>query len=128
MIEYVLYVSQRPVYQGLFFFLLAVLIIILLRPRNPNGTWNIAGVLYVLFILTNSVCILTVDTVWMYFLFSLLSSVLYLLLSSWVIAALIDWMGADGSGESSMIFLSIIYHPVLLLLVLFLQWAWQRFF
>jgi cation transporter-like permease len=78
--------------------------------------------LYIAFILTNAVFLLFEDSTWTYFFISLASSLLYILVAGSLVSLLIRVLKIRGSGESAMIFVSIIYHPVILLLMIFVKW------
>jgi hypothetical protein len=113
---------RQPLYQVGFFLLLTMVLIPLLRAKGPNAIWNVAGVLYIGFIFANAIFFWFEDGIWSYFFISLVYSLLYLLLAGVLVSLLIEALKIDGSGESAMIFLFIIYHPVILLMVILLKW------
>jgi hypothetical protein len=113
---------REPLYQVAFFLLLTMVLIPFLRSKGPNAIWNVAGVLYIAFIFANAIFFWFEDGTWSYFFISLVYSLLYLLLAGGLVSFLIKALKIDGSGESAMIFLVIIYHPVILLLVILLKW------
>jgi hypothetical protein len=113
---------RQPLYQAGFFLLLTVVLIPFLRAKGPNAIWNVAGVLYIGFIFANAIFFWFEDGTWSYFFISLAYSVLYLLLAGGLVSSLINALKIDGSGESAMVFLFIIYHPVILLFVILLRW------
>lgn len=99
---------------------------ILLRPKDANALYTMAGVIYVVFILANSVLIYFAQNTWPYFFVSLLFSLIYLMAVSLLSSLYIQMAKVDGSGESAMMFLVILYHPVVLLLVIFVKWIISR--
>ena len=112
----------KPYAHVVVFIVLTFAILVLVRPRDANALYTIAGVVYVLFVLTNSVLIYFVPNTWTYFFMSLLFSVIYIVVFSFLSSLYIRMADVDGSGESGMIFLVIIYHPIALLLVVFVKW------
>lgn len=102
--------------------LLFTMAVLLIRPGNANSLYTRAGVIYVLFILANSVILFFVENNASYFFISLLCSVVYLIAVSLLCSMFIRLLRAQGSGESAMVFLVIIYHPVALLLVTLAKW------
>lgn len=118
---------QKPVYQLAIIQLLSVLVIIIYRPNDVNSSWTVVGLFYVLFIMLNSVFIWSAPRVWVYFFTSLGLSMVYMLLAYFVVSLFNELMKIKGSGESSMIFLVIIYHPFSLLIVLAVKWLYTRF-
>lgn len=119
---------HKPLNQWLTFVALMVLLIIVFRPQKEDTLWVIAGVTYLVFILTNTIFIWMEERIWVYFFFSLLLSVLYLAAASLLVTTWSKLVTTEGSGESSMIFLVIIYHPVLLLLALGVKWLYFKIF
>lgn len=101
---------------------LAVTVFVLVRSRDANAVYTRAGVVYTIFILANSILLFFVQNTWSYFITSLLFSVIYLVAASLLCSMYIKLAKVEGSGESAMIFLVIIYHPVALLLVIALKW------
>jgi hypothetical protein len=124
----VLYLVQKPLYQALLFTGVTLLLFIIIRPQKTETLWTIAGAVYGLFILTNTIALCFEANVWSYFLYSMLFTVLYLLIAGVMVSAFSSMLKAEGSGESSMIFLVIIYHPFLLLLTIFLKWVYFKIF
>jgi hypothetical protein len=100
----------------------------MIGPKNAENTWNIAGFVFIGFMLINSIFISFTPNSWKYFFYSLGFSVLYLVSISVMIPAFIKILKIEGSAEGAMIFIFIIYHPVLLLFMLFLKWAYFKFF
>ncbi len=116
----------KPYSHCVVFLVLTFLILVLIRPKDANVMYTIAGVVYVFFILTNSVLIYFTENSWSYFFISLLFSVIYILAFSVLSSLYVRLADVDGSGESGMIFLVIIYHPVALLLVMGMKWLIAR--
>jgi len=129
MIKDLIYFIQKPLYQWLTFVALAfILLFIIFRPRQEDTIWVIAGVTYLAFMFVNTVFIWTAESMWSYFFFSLLFSVLYLAAASAMTSVYSEMVDTKGSGESGMIFLVIIYHPFLLLLVVLVKWLVFKLF
>jgi len=114
---------HHPFYQFLFMQVLFVLVMIVIRPVQLERVWVMAGVHYISFILLNGVMCWFAEGVWMYFLYSMVFSVLFLLCANGLINLYSNWKSVGGSGESSMIFLVIIYHPFVLLAVMLARWV-----
>ncbi|WP_339814151.1 hypothetical protein [uncultured Imperialibacter sp.] len=119
---------QKPLYQLLFFVPLTLIVLVLVRPLKADNAWMIAGIVYGCFIVVNTVLVGFADKPWYYFLISLGFSVVYLIAMGVLIPGLINFMKMEGSGESAMIFLLIIYHPLALMIVMFLKWAYFKVF
>jgi len=128
MIKNIFELLQRPFVQVLFFILLTIISVFIIRPKNTDTAWSLAGYVFIGFILLNSVLICTVSNSWSYFFYSLGFSILYLGIIAILIPATIKLLKIEGSGESAMIFIYIIYHPVLLLFMLFLKWGYFKLF
>jgi hypothetical protein len=120
--------AQRPLYQAMFFLVLTIVLYALIRPGDAEKMWVIAGILYITFILTNSILFWPAGTAWSYFFNSLLFSVVYLVVIGGVVKVYSNLFKVEGSGESGMIFLVIMYHPFALLLVMLLKWLFAKFF
>jgi hypothetical protein len=120
--------AQRPLYQAIFFLILTIVLYAIVRPGEAEKVWVIAGILYITFILTNSILFWPAGTAWSYFFYSLLFSIIYLVVIGGVVKVYSDLFKVEGSGESGMIFLVIIYHPFALLLVMLLKWLFAKFF
>ncbi len=118
---------QKPYAQVLFGLILTTLSIFVIRPKNPDRTWARAGIVYIGFILTNSLLLFIIEDSWTYILCSLGFSVLYLFLIAMLIPATLKILKLEGSAESAMVFIFIIYHPVLMVMVLFLKWIYSLF-
>lgn len=118
---------QKPFDQSGFFVLLTLVIIPFLRRKTANASWNVAGLMYLAFIVTNSIVQYFVENTWSYFFTSLGISVLYVLVIGTIVEWLIGRLKISGSGESATIFLFIIYHPVVLLGVILIRWIYLSF-
>ena len=123
-----MYFIQKPLYQALLFTGITLLVLAVIRPQKADTLWTIAGALYGLFILTNAIAICFEANVWQYFFYSLLFSVLYLLVAAVIVSGFSKLLEVTGSGESGMIFLVIIYHPFILLLMIFMKWIYFKIF
>lgn len=128
MIQTLFEILQKPFAQVVLFILLTILFVFIIGPKNADSTWNIAGIVFIGFMLVNAMFICVVPNSWSYFLYSLGFSVLYLLSIAILIPALIKVLKMNGSEESAMIFIFIIYHPAFLLFMLFLKWAYFKIF
>ena len=120
----VLQALHKPWYQASLLLALTVLLLIVVRPKQQDSLWLIAGLGYALFILVNAVAIWFSDSPWTYVLQSLLIAVLYLAAAAAVVTLFAPLLHAQGSGESAMVFLIIIYHPLALALVKLCQWLY----
>jgi hypothetical protein len=118
----------RPFFQAIFFILLSLVILPFARSKDANSVYTIAGILFAFFIITNCGMVCFVPKVWPYFFYSMLFSLAYLLIIAIIVPAYISLMKIEGSGESGMIFLIILYHPVLLLVMIFLKWIYLKLF
>lgn len=121
-------VLQKPSYQFLIIQLLSIVAVVIYRPLNVDSSWTTIGLFYILFIAVNSLFILSISQVWTYFFTSLGFSIIYVLLAYLVVTVVNELLKLKGSGESGMIFLVIIYHPFLLLFVMFLKWIYGKIF
>lgn len=124
----IIHYLQKPIYQPIPFILLTIVVAVIVRPRSVDSFWVIAGLIFAAFLIFNSVLIGFTDAIWLYFFYSIGISILYLLTISVIAPILIKIINADGSGESAMMFLMIIYHPVLLLLAIFIKWILVKLF
>lgn len=112
-----------PLYQLIFFVLLTAVSVPFFKNKDANRIWNIAGLFYIGFILTNSVLAWFAEASWVYFFTSLGCSLLYIVIIGILISVFIRLLKLNGSGETAMIFIYIIYHPILLLLVIGVKWV-----
>ncbi|MFN4291222.1 MAG: hypothetical protein ACK4E7_10130 [Permianibacter sp.] len=126
MADALLLTLHKPWYQAGGLLALTVLLFILLRPKQQDSLWLIAGLGYALFILVNALASWFSDSGWTYALLSLLTSVLYLAAAAAIVTLFTSLLQAKGAGESAMIFLIIIYHPVALALVKLSQWLYRN--
>jgi hypothetical protein len=117
---------QNPFVQVLLFVLLTVMLVVIYRPKNSDKTWVLAGLVFIGFMFINSIGICTAHNVWTYFFYSLGYSMLYLVSIAVVVPVLIKILKIEGTSESAMIFIFIIYHPFFLLIMGFLKWAYFK--
>lgn len=116
------YFIQLPIYQALLFLLLTPILILISRPGSADKAWVIAGSLFVLFLLVNSALLWFADSPWRYFFYSIGFAIGYLLIIAVMMPGLLRILKLEGSGESAMIFLILIYQPIALLLVMLVKW------
>lgn len=128
MVEMMFNLLQRPFVQASAGVVLSLLAVFIIRPKTADKTWLIAGLLFIGFMLVNSAFMIMAPHPWIYFFSSLGCSALYLLAIGIVLPALVKILNIEGSGESAMVFIFILYHPVGLLLVLFLKWLYLTLF
>ncbi len=115
---------QKPFIQALFFIFLTIVAVLVIKPKTIDKTWTLAGIFFISFMLVNALLIWVAADSWSYFFYSFLFAVLYLCSISVILPALIKLVKIEGTAESAMIFVFIIYHPVLLLFVLFIKWLY----
>ncbi|MDF2454770.1 MAG: hypothetical protein K0R51_763 [Cytophagaceae bacterium] len=127
MIETIVEPVKGPLIQALTFILLTVLAIFVFRPENTDKGWSLAGMVFIGFMAVNSVLLWLASDTWTYFFYSLGFSVLYLVCIAILLPALLKGLNIQGSAESAMVFIFIIYHPILLLVVLFSKWVYVEF-
>lgn len=118
----------RPYLQAIAFILVSVLALLIFRPREVNAVYTLSGVIYAVFIVVNCILLFFVPKVWPYFFFSMLFSVLYIIIVALLIELYVRIFSASGDGESGMIFLVVMYHPLAALLAILLRWAYHQFF
>ncbi len=116
----------KPYAHVVIFLAVTVAIFVLLRPKDANALYTMAGVVYAVFILTNSILIFFAQYTWTYFFTSLLLSISYILAVAPLSSIYIRLAKVEGSGESAMMFLVIIYHPLAMLFVIFLKWIMSK--
>lgn len=121
-------ILQKPIYQLLIIQALSVLAVLVYKPHGVNAAWTVIGLFYILFILVNSVFIWPATSPWQYFFISLGISILYLLISWMACSGLSRLLKLEGSGESSMLFLVIIYHPFTLIFIMLVKWVYGKLF
>jgi hypothetical protein len=113
---------QKPVYQALLFLLLTPILIIALRPKSVDTAWLVAAYTFDLFLLVNAALLWFDNSPWRYFFYSIGNTISYLLVVAIVMQGLQRILRLEGSGESAMAFLTLIYQPVALLLVMLIKW------
>ncbi|MFZ1805611.1 MAG: hypothetical protein WAU36_00225 [Cyclobacteriaceae bacterium] len=117
---------HKPIYHALPFLLFTIPLVLLSFPKNANGAWLIAGYCYLAFIVLNIVLQWFSENQWQYFFHSIGFSVAYILVIAMIMPILIKLLKLEGSGESAMAFLFIIYHPVGLLIVMLAKWIYIK--
>ena len=113
---------QKPHYQALLFLVLTPIVILILQPKSADNAWVIAVLSFVLFLIVNSVFLWFDESPWSYFFYSIGCALGYILVIAVMVPALLNLMRLDGSGESAMAFLVLMYHPPVLLLVMAAKW------
>ena len=119
---------QKPVYQLLTAQVLSLLTMLIYRPNDVNAVWTAVGLFYFLFIVVNSILVWPATSPWLYFFISIGLSIVYLIISWLVCAGTIRLLNLNGSGESSMVFLVIIYHPASIMFVMLIKWVYYKVF
>ena len=119
---------SKPYLQALIFIFVSLLVLLIWRPKEVDTVYTISGVIYAVFIVVNCVLIFFVPRVWPYFFYSMLFSVLYIIAMAMLIEVYNRIRATDGSGESGMIFLVIMYHPLAALLAIFFKWLYRMIF
>jgi hypothetical protein len=119
-------IALKPFYQFGAVVLLNIVALLIARPGKADGAWVISGIAYAFFILLNAILIFWADTHWRYFFVSLACSLLYIGVASLVVPGYIKFFNVSGSGESGMIFLIIMYHPIVLLVSIFIKAMFAR--
>lgn len=114
--------TGKPIYQGLLFILLSIMATLIANPKKADTIWVIGGLVYCFFILANAVLAFFTTNTWHYFFISLGVSLLYLVVIAIVVNIFTNVYRLKGTEESAMIFLVIIFHPLVLLLSIFLKW------
>lgn len=117
---------HKPIYQALLFLLITIPIILLSSQKNTNWAWLFAGYCYLGFMVMNIVLQWFSNQHWQYFFYSIGFSVAYILAIAVIMPITIKVLKLEGSGESAMTFLLIIYHPVGLLTVMFAKWLYFK--
>lgn len=113
---------QKPVYQALLFLLLTPIVILIVRPKHADTAWIVAAYTFCTFLIVNAVLLWFEANPWHYFFYSIAFAVCYLLCIAIMIPGLIRVLRLEGSGESAMAFLILIYQPFALLLVMLAKW------
>ena len=119
---------QKPVYQALLFLLLTPILILAIKPKSADTAWLIAAYAFDLFLLVNAGLLWFDNSPWRYFFSSIGISIGYLLIIAIVMQGLHRVLRLEGSGESAMAFLTLIYQPFALLLVMLVKWIVTRWF
>lgn len=118
---------QKPAYQVLLFVLLTPIFIFILRPKSVDMAWLIAAYTFVLYMIVNAGLLWFDNNPWRYFLYSIVCTLGYLLLVAIIMRALLKVLRLEGSEESAMVFLIMIYQPFALLLVMLVKWIVQKY-
>src|SRR6188768_1788977 len=113
---------QKPAYQVLLFLLLTTISIFVTRPKSADRAWGIAASIFALFLIVNAGLLWFDDNPWRYFFYSIGFAVGYLLSIVIMMPGLLRVLRLEGSGESAMAFLILIYQPFALLLVMLAKW------
>ncbi|UXP30607.1 hypothetical protein N6H18_09595 [Reichenbachiella agarivorans] len=124
----ILELLQRPFVQYSLFVVLTILSILLTIPKNADTTWILAGYIFIGFIVVNSIFLGFAAHNWSYILYSLGFSILYLASIAGIVPGLIKLLKIEGSDESAMIFIFVIYHPISLLCMMGLKWIYFKLF
>lgn len=119
---------QKPAYQALLFLALTPLLILVSRPRSTDKAWVIAGSVFVLFLIVNAALLWFADSPWRYFFYSIGFAIGYILIIAILMPGLLRVLKLEGSGESAMIFLILIYQPFAMLLVMLVKWIVTTWF
>ena len=119
---------QRPVYQALIFLLLTPLLVFGIQPKTADMAWNIAAYTFFLFLIVNAALLWFDDSPWRYFFYSIGFAIGYLLVIAIMMQGLLKVLRLEGSEESSMAFLILIYQPFALLLVMLAKWIVTKWF
>lgn len=119
---------QKPAYQALLFLLITPLLVFIFQPRNADIAWVIAFCAFASFLLVNAVGLWFDDSPWRYFFLSIGCAVGYILLIGVIMPPILKVFNINGSGESGMAFLVIIYQPFILLLVMLVKWVMMKWF
>jgi len=117
-------VIRKPFFHFVVFILISIALLVALHPHAADATWFLLGIIYGIFIIFNSIAMIWPGRSWNYFFYSLGLSVLYILISFTIGRLYLSFVDPEGSFESSMIFLVILYHPFCLLIVIFLKWLY----
>ncbi|MCM4153946.1 hypothetical protein DHD05_20340 [Arenibacter sp. N53] len=114
--------DSTPLYLTIGFFLITVLSLLIFGKDQAENLWSIGGIIFGCYLIFSSILVLFIDTGWGYF-FSILGySILYLIITGILIQIIIQVQQIPGSNESAMIFLIIMFHPILLLFLKFIKW------
>lgn len=112
-----LHYLEFPWIQALSGLLATIMMIPMVRPRSSDPVYNTGGFIYGVFILVNAGFQFSAARPGIYFLISMVSSVVYIFLSYQICRMYIGRIyRIEGGDESSMVFLMIMYHPLVSLL------------
>lgn len=114
---------QKPVYQAVLFLLLTPLVLLVVHPSTADKAWSVAVYVFVLFLVVNAALLWLDKSPWHYFFYSIGAAIAYLLLVSVMMPGLLKVLRLEGSGESAMAFLVVMYQPFALLLVMLVKWV-----
>jgi hypothetical protein len=117
---------KKPAWQFATFLLVTAPALLILDPVDQEILWSTAGIIYGVFILCNSLMILTSKSTWRYFWISLGLTFLYPLAAATIILIYSFIFSVTGPRASSMGFLIAIYHPFTLGLVILLEWIFAK--
>tara|TARA_R110002096_G_scaffold9060_1_gene36504 strand:- start:4004 stop:4387 length:384 start_codon:yes stop_codon:yes gene_type:complete len=106
-------------------FVVITLVCLLLGKKHAESMWGTAGAIYGGYILTSSLSVFLADDVWQCVVISLGCSVLYLILIGCFVQAGIGLFKLQGSSQGAMVFVVIMYHPIVLLAAAGIQWAYS---
>lgn len=113
---------KKPVYQALLFLILTPMLILAYQPKNADKAWLIAAYLFIIFLAVNAGLLWFATSPWLYFFHSISFAVAYILVIAFLMPGLLKILKLEGSGESAMAFLMLIYQPIALLLVMLAKW------
>lgn len=119
---------QNPVYQALLFLLITPILIFVIQPKHADMAWVIAAYTFMFFLVVNATLLWFDESPWRYFFYSIGIAVGYLAIVAMMMAGILRVLKLDGSGESAMAFLVMIYQPFALLLVMLAKWIVTRWF
>ena len=116
----------KPQWQAILFIVITAATLVILRSPDAERVWLVTAAGYAGFMVVNSVLIWFATKASRYFVISMLVSVLYIFAARAVILIFESSMELDGSDEAAMIFLIVIYHPVMLLGVMLARWVFTK--
>jgi hypothetical protein len=119
---------QKPAYQALLFLILTPILILIIQPKSTDKAWDNAAYIFGLFLIVNAGLLWFDDSPWRYFFYSIGVTVCYLLIIAIIMPGLLKVLKLQGSGESAMAFLILIYQPFVLLLVMLAKWIVTKWF
>ncbi len=119
---------QKPTYQALLFLLLTPILLFIIRPKSADMAWIIAAYAFFLFLIVNAGMLWFDNSPWRYLFYSIVCALGYLLLVAIIMRGSLRALQLDGSQESAMAFLIIIYQPFALMLVMLVKWIVTKYF